>query len=181
MNFASISWGWWKFTQRVMPHIGDARTASPMINVSNVPGTRQVSFICSTQPCCPAGKGQGSWVKPSWAVPGPAFSTNAYTVSLVLTCVSPTRSRPGSHHPVTSGTCPAGSPEAPLSWTISENLRQGFGGPDKGQNAFSLIPTTIWRIFLFLVSFHHFIQCTRFVQEIDVWDTASPVCVTSHV
>lgn len=163
MHLASTSWG------TVETNTTNARTATPIIHVCNVPGTSQVAFICSTQLCCPAGQSQS------------LTSHQRTHCHLVLTCVSPTRSRPGARHPVTSGTCPAGSPGAPQSWARSENPRQGLGGPGRGKNPLALMLTRIWGGSLFLFSFSHFSQCTRFVQKLEAWAAASPVCVTSHI
>ena len=44
-----------------------------------------------------------------------------------LTWPSPTGSHPETPHPVTLGSCPAGSPEAPRSWARSESLRRVSG------------------------------------------------------
>lgn len=93
---------------------------------------------------------------------------------LVPTCLCPTRSRPGSHQPATSGTCPAGSPEAPRSWTRSENPRWVWG-PSGMRSSF---PHIHWHMaFLSLLS--HSAPPPRGVRSAQ--DAASPVCVTSHI
>lgn len=111
VHFAPIRWG------MVEINTVDARIATLIVNICNVLGTRYTFLSFAPHHfCCPTGKRQGSRVNPSWVVPGLAFSTTAHPPSLLLTCASPTRSHPAFHHPVTSGTCQAGYPEAPRSW-----------------------------------------------------------------
>lgn len=105
----------------------DARTATLTVNIYNVPDTRHRFLHLLHTTLLPSMERAGLLGALAGWFQGLNSQLLHCTASPALTCPSPTHSRPGSHHPVTSGTCPARSPEAPQSWARGENLRRVWG------------------------------------------------------